>query len=737
MNELIEPFLDEARELIEAASDDLLALDSEPGDAGHLENLFRCFHTLKGSAALLDFGPMLVALHAAEDLLSAVRAGSAPISTAAIQSCLEALDQVGTWVDAIERSGELPSDAAPRGAELAASLRSVLGSAGRKQAARGDTAIPVWVRQLVSREADATRKASQAGRPGTALRYIPQPDCFLNGDDPLAIVSRVPELLAVGVEPREPWPPHAEMDPFSCNLAITVLSGASREEIAPLFRLVSDQVELCELPASGADTGASATGPVGAAIIAEQHALLATDHPRTIRDGVERSALTCVANVLTHEGLGLQAERLRRAAQAGGRDALALIEEVIAGPAPAAAEVDVAPAAAAATRHLRVDAARVDALAGLVSELNVARNTLAHLLAQAEAEVPPETLLRSLRESDAAIGRLAGDLHRSVMQIRMVPLSGVFRRFARPVREMAAQLGKEVAFDVSGEDTEVDRTIAEGLFELLLHVLRNAIDHGLEPPDMRLAAGKPRRGRIALSARPERDRVIVSVVDDGRGIDPAAIRRIALERRLISPEAAANLPDREAIDLIFAPGFSTAASVTDLSGRGVGMDAVRSGAQRLGGRVELESRPGSGTTIALSLPQAMILTPLMMVRAGHETFGLPLGTVVEIQRVSPSSIVAVKAGRALVWRDRTIPVLSLPDRMGIAAAPSGREELEMLVVRLGGEPAGLLVDGVLGRLEAVVRPLGGVFAGIPGLSGTTILGDGRILLVLDVEEALL
>lgn len=303
MNELIEPFLAEARELIDAASDDLLALESRPDDPRRLDNLFRGFHTLKGSAALLDFGPMTLALHAAEDLLSAVRDQGGPMAGPVIQSCLETLDQVAAWVAAIEAVGELPPDAAGRGAELAANLRRVLGGARRETAARAEAAVPDWVRELAGREAAATREAVQAGRSVTALRYDPRPDCFLNGDDPLAIVGRVPGLLAVRVEPREPWPAPAEIDPFSCNLTITALSDAPREEVAPVFRLVSDQVEISGLPPVET-AGAPSIGTVGAAIIAEQLALLAVSHPAGIRAGVERSAIGCAANVLAHAGRG-------------------------------------------------------------------------------------------------------------------------------------------------------------------------------------------------------------------------------------------------------------------------------------------------------------------------------------------------------------------------------------------------------------------------------------------------
>ena len=732
MNDLIEPFLAEARELIEAATDDLIELDRDPADGARVESVFRSFHTLKGSAGLLDLGPMALALHAAEDLLSEVRAGRLAISAAIVDACLGALDRVAGWVTAIETAGALPDGADAQAADLAAALREFIPGQARRAREPAEDTVPGWARELMLR----LGPNGGGGRSLTAIRYHPAADCFLNGDDPLAIVGKVPDIVFVEVGAREPWPMPDLLDPFSCNLVIGALSSSPREEVAAAFRLVADQVELAELVGLSATmAGPPTISPLARAIIAEQEALLAGEHPPSVRSGVERSALLSVANAFRHDGFAEQSELLHEAARRGTPDALALVRDTLALPEPATREApSPGPAPAGAARHVRVDAERLDAVAGLASELTTARNTLGHLLGQLEAGARDEVLLQRLRESDAAIGRLAADLHRSVMSIRMVPLSGVFRRFARPVREMAAQLGKEVVFELSGDETEADRTIADSLFELLLHVLRNAIDHGLEVRQERVDQGKSPQGRLTLAVRPERDRIVITVADDGRGIDPAAIRRAAVSRGLLGSDAAQALADEHVLDLIFAPGFSTASAVTDMSGRGVGMDAVRVGAQRLGGRVEVESRPGLGTTIRLSLPQTMMLTPVMMVRAGSDIWGIPLEAVLELQRIDRDRIVTVKDRRAVTWRDRTVPVLSLAEQLAVAPGREAGREADMLVVVVGGEPVGLIVDAVLGRLEALVRPLGGVFSGLPGLTGTTVLGDGRILLVLDLDE---
>jgi two-component system chemotaxis sensor kinase CheA len=341
-----------------------------------------------------------------------------------------------------------------------------------------------------------------------------------------------------------------------------------------------------------------------------------------------------------------------------------------------------------------------------------------------------------LREQHAGLDRLVGALQQAVLNIRVLPLGHVFNRFPRLVREIAATLGKSVRLVVEGETTEADKAVVEALFEPLLHGVRNAIDHGIESPAKREALGKAPVATVRLRAAREGERVVVEVEDDGRGIDPAAIRAVAERRGLLPPDALAALTDEDAVDLVFAPGFSTAAAVTDLSGRGVGMDAVRSAVERMGGRVVVESRLGSGTTLRMSLPFTLMLTRVMTVEAGGQVFGIPLDTVVETLRIRRDRIVPVGAARAFVLRDRTIPLVTLAEALGGATDGASGPETNVVVVAVGDQLGGLAVDRLGLQMEVMLKPVDGLLADVPAIAGTTLLGDGRVLIVLDVVELL-
>ncbi|WP_203236414.1 chemotaxis protein CheA, partial [Methylobacterium crusticola] len=382
---------------------------------------------------------------------------------------------------------------------------------------------------------------------------------------------------------------------------------------------------------------------------------------------------------------------------------------------------------------LRVDAARVDALVVLAGELVAARSALGHVAARAQ-DADAAGLARALRDSDAALGRLTAQLHRGVVSLRLVPLAQVFRRFGSPVRALARATGKEVALTLHGGDIEAEKAVVDGLYEPLLHVIRNAVDHGIEDGAGRAAGGKPAAGRIALRAEAAGDAIVVTVADDGAGIDPDLVRRRAAERGLLGPEAAAALDDAGALDLVFVPGFSTARRVSSLSGRGVGMDAVRAAAARLGGQASIASRVGRGTTVRLVLPRTIALTRIVLVGVGPELYGVPMQAVAEAVRVPRARIVALGDAAATVLRDRTVPVLQLARLLGVpdAAPPPG--EARLLVVGTGPERVAVEVDRFADRLDVVVRPLSGLLAGLPSVAGTAILGDGRVLLVLDPAD---
>jgi two-component system chemotaxis sensor kinase CheA len=473
-----------------------------------------------------------------------------------------------------------------------------------------------------------------------AFRFSPDPDCFFRGDDPLAVVASIPELIDLDISPVGAWPGLMEWDPFRC---ISVLEGISRapiEDVRKSLRLVADQVLLAE------------TAP--ARIEASQDSL----------------------------------------------------------------------------STIRVDAARLDRLADDVGELVVATNRLAHVSKMAAAV--DQQIAEELRTLQAAFERVGGRLHQTVSAVRRVSLAPALRRLPRLVRELAENLDKSVRFDITGQAVEVDKAIADQIFEPLLHLVRNAVDHGLETAAERQAAGKPADGMLHLDASIQGDDLLLILSDDGRGIDPDVIREVAVTRGLMDRADADAIDDDSALRLILRPGFSTAAKISEVSGRGVGMDSVNAVVEQLGGSLSIDSRVGQGTTIDLRLPLDAITTKLLIIRSGDERYGVRLDQIVETTRIRIDDIQPVGTGRACVLRERTVPVLELAELLGHRAMSSPLARL--LVTEADGHPVAVRVDGLGERIDARVRETGGLLAGLPGVAGTTLMGDGQVLIVLDLPE---
>ncbi len=627
MNEFLEQFLVEARELVEQAAADLLALEREPGDRASLDGSFRAFHTLKGGAGIVDFTAMGRAMHAAEDVLSTVRKGDRPVTAALIGDCLACIDQVVQWLDAIEESGELPSEA----------------------------------------------------------------------------------------------------DAAADRLAARFAAGESAIEVATV------EVKI-EAPAL---EGEEATSAAAVAILREQIALLAV-----AGEGLEgriASAGRAAANVFRHLGRSDVAERIGEAAVESlassdptviARAAQTAIESLNAKPptgpiAPLALRSDLL------SRSLRVDAERVDTLVDLTGELTVAKNAIGHIAMLAREG--DNALSEAIVSEYGKLDRLVDGLQRAVLELRILPLQRVFQRFSRLVREMSESLAKPVRLVIEGEDTQADKAIVEMLFEPLLHVVRNAMDHGVEPSPQRASTGKSAIATISMRARRESEHVVIEVEDDGRGIDADRIRNVAVERGLATADMVAGMSEDAAIDLIFMPGFSTATDVTDLSGRGVGMDAVRASIERLGGRVQLETRKGASSTVRFVLPFSVMMTRVMTVEAGGQWFGIPLEAVTETVRIPRDDIRAVGQTHAFVLRNRTVPLIGLAATLGWGkAAP--KPDAMVIVASSGGVSGGLEVDRLGARIDVMLKPPEGLLSGIPAIAGTTMLGDGQVLLVLNVKE---
>ena len=387
-------------------------------------------------------------------------------------------------------------------------------------------------------------------------------------------------------------------------------------------------------------------------------------------------------------------------------------------------------------RSLKVDQAKVDRLMNLIGELVVEKNALPYLAQRAEAQYGMRELSREIKGKYSVINRIADEMQDAIMQVRMMAVSFVFQRFPRLVRDISRKLGKEVRLVLEGEQTEADKNIIESLADPLIHIVRNSLDHGLEMPEIRVAAGKPATGKLTIRAAQEADRVVIEIVDDGKGIDPGVIKQKAYEKGIIDEAMLERISDQEAIDLIFAPGLSTAAVVSDLSGRGVGMDVVRSAVAKVDGTVVVHSELGKGTSIRISLPLSMAVTQVMVIESDGQLFGVPMDHVIETVRVPRSSIRTFKQSKTAVLRGRIVPLKSLNAFLGIAAIPRSNsdDEIAVLLVQAGNAELGLLVDGFQETMGVIQKPFSGFLSGLSAYSGSALMGDGSVLMILNIRE---
>jgi two-component system chemotaxis sensor kinase CheA len=393
-----------------------------------------------------------------------------------------------------------------------------------------------------------------------------------------------------------------------------------------------------------------------------------------------------------------------------------------AAPPPTAAPAPVPPApraAAAPESSVRVDTGRLDTLVNRAGELVLARNRLLSLASRSG----DESLLAAAGELD----RIADDLHGAVLGMRMQPVRRLFQRFPRIVRDLARQLGKQIELVLEGEDTELDRSLVEALADPLIHLLRNAVDHGLEAPAERERAGKPAGGRVKLSASQRGERIVIVVADDGRGMDPDVLRRKAVEKGVIDEAQAARLGEAESLELIFRPGFSTAGAISDISGRGVGMDVVKTRVAELGGTLQVRSRPGHGSELELAVPLTLAIVRVLMVRVGGRMLAVPLANVEEVFELAAGQDGLLDGRVVAAYRGRALPLGDLAGWAGVAGVPARH----VVVVHAGHMRIGCLVHEVIGREDVMVKPLGPLFDGVAGVAGATVTGDGRLALVLD------
>lgn len=679
LDELKSVFFDEAREGLEIMESSLMALDQSPEDSDLVNQLFRAAHSIKGGAGSFGYGFISTFTHDMETLLDDVRAGRRGLDGACIDVLLQSVDHLRSLVEVASDGGEIDQE---RSNQLGAQLKDLIaggsGSITAEPEEEVDTPEPVQAPVLEA---------------GFFIEMVPHPGLMTTGNDPSLIFGELASLGAVEVEAETERVPALELlDPEQLFISwkLTLQGGATEADIREVFDWVESD---CDLRIDAADSPSAEDSPPEAPPVAE----------------------------------GAPAESNALAAAAPTADpATGAKVGATKTPAPEKRSAEKSDKGAAAASSIRVGIEKIDDLIDIVGELVITQS----MLCQVEKELDLSRLDR-LRDGLAELTRNTRELQESVMRIRMLPISFVFSRFPRLVRDVRGKLGKKVELVMKGESTEVDKTVAEQLADPLVHLVRNALDHGMESPEARVQAGKPETGTITLEARHEGGKVIIDITDDGGGINPDKVLAKAREKGLVS--ASERPSDERIYDLLFQPGFSTADTVSDLSGRGVGLDVVSKNIRSLGGTIETQSKVGHGTSFRIRLPLTLSILDGQLVSIGRQTMVIPLLSIVESVQVRKEQINQI-AGSSEIYRlrDQYIPMVRSAELLGLSPEKQGSSYGLLVVVEGEGTRVGVLVDDLLDQQQVVIKSLETNFRPVPGFSGATILGDGRVALILDV-----
>lgn len=725
--EILQDFLVEAGEILEQLSEQLVELESRPEDADLLNAIFRGFHTVKGGAGFLQLNELVECCHIAENVFDILRKGERRVDAELMDVVLEALDTVNSMFGQVRER----SDLTPATPELLAALSRLAEPAAAEVAAPVIEA-PVLVQAEPAAEQDITDSEFEQ---------------LLDSLDAVKAQAEAAEHVqgeVVGGEGDEIT--DAEFESLLDQLhgkgqfSAQAPAGAPADSIAPPagdeitddeFEALLDQLHGKGTFVADALPGATAQAPVAAGSGSED----ITEH--------EFEALL---DQLHGKG------KFSDAAAVGAPDAVAAVAPAVAKaeskpvakpePAPVARPAAVKPAAPAraaapaaekptaseAETTVRVDTARLDEIMNMVGELVLVRNRLVRL----GLNSGDEAMSKAVSNLDV----VTADLQTAVMKTRMQPIKKVFGRFPRLVRDLARQLKKEINLELVGEETDLDKNLVEALADPLVHLVRNAVDHGVEMPDEREGAGKARTGRVVLSAEQEGDHILLSISDDGKGMDPNVLRAKAVEKGLMDKDAAERLSESDCYNLIFAPGFSTKTEISDVSGRGVGMDVVKTKISQLNGSINIFSAKGQGSKIVIKVPLTLAIMPTLMVMLGNQAFAFPLVNVNEIFHLDLSRTNVVDGQEVVIVRDKALPLFYLKRWLVQDQVHEEQREGHVVILSVGTQRIGFVVDQLVGQEEVVIKPLGKMLQGTPGMSGATITGDGRIALILDVPSML-
>ena len=696
ISQYLEIFIDESNEHLQNLNTQILNLESDPENMDTINEIFRAAHSLKGMAGTMGYKRMQTLTHDMENVFSEVRNGNIKVSPHMVDILFQCLDALDEYVNNVKESAD---EGTNENEPLIRQLNAVLdGPDKAKESSSPETKEKTeetgdgrkWLNIVLdSAQQNVIKAAAGQGKNVYGLTVTVQESCILKAARAFLVFKAVEEMGEIIVS--NPSAQDVEDEKFDLDFSLIVVSDEDIEKMKTAAASVSEI-------ASG----------VGEAIVLENMAAKdkyedAAPEPEPQPQAVPPAAVE-------------RAVEAAPAAEAASKPA-----------APKAGDKKQAPGKPVVNRTVRVDIEKLDVLMNLVSELIIAKNSLVSVSNQVQGQN------QSVNEQIEYLENVTTNLHESVMKVRMVPIESVVSKFPRMIRDLSKKLDKKMELYMTGEETELDRTVVDEIGDPLMHLLRNSADHGLESADVRVQRGKPAVGSIFLDAYQDGNNVVIEVRDDGNGIDVEAVKNKALERGAVTPEQAANMTDKEIIDLLFLPSFSTAKKVTDVSGRGVGLDVVKSKIEALSGEVEVKSKLGEGSTWIIRLPLTLAIIQALMVVVGGEKYAISLGTIQTIEDIAPEDIRLVQNKEVIHLRGSVIPLIRLSNVLDVESTKSPEEHLMVVIVKKGDKLAGLVIDDMIGQQEIVIKSLGKYIKQCKFISGATILGDGEVALILDAN----
>ncbi len=706
VSQYLSVFLDEAKEHLQSLNDNIMILEQDPENEDCINEIFRSAHSMKGMAGTMGYTRMQNLTHDMEDVFSDVRGGKIKIKSADIDVLLQCLDAIQEYVDNITENQDEGTDEHKDIIKALADIRS----GGGGEAAPAAAAAPAESAPAAeAAPADGPAEGADGSSDYRAIRLDPsvkstleeaksqgkkiygvtvhiQESCILKAARGFLVFKGLEEIGEIAVS--EPNTQDIEDEKFDFSFSLILITDESKEKVEEIVKSVSE-VEGCEC---------GEYDPSGA------------------KPAEEKSEAAPAAEASTAS----KPEETKPAAPAQNKPAAAGASGGAGGKKPVGKPV--------VNRTVRVDIEKLDVLMNLVSELIIAKNSLI------SAANTSGVSNGNVNEQIEYLESVTTNLHESVMKVRMVPIESVLQKFPRMIRDLNKTLGKKMELTMTGEDTEMDRTVVDEIGDPLMHLIRNSADHGIESAELRAQRGKPEVGQIFLHAFQDGNSVVIEVGDDGNGIDAEAVKNKAIEKGVVSPDQAALLTEKQCVELLFHPGFSTAKQVSEISGRGVGLDVVKSKVESLSGEVTVKTKLGEGSTWIIRLPLTLAIIQALMVIIGEEKYAIPLDSIQSIEDVSPSDIKFVENKEVINLRGSVLPLIRLSEVLDTESTKNPEEDMVVVIARKGDQLAGLVIDELMGQQEIVIKPLGKYTNKCKLISGATILGDGEIALILDTNS---